>query len=132
MLNLWLLFNPPSLTTDNDTLPPIVVTGISGDTKEKKAGEADFDIVLNAAPTADVTIGISSDDTTEGTVDPTSVTFTTGNWNVPQTITVTGVDDAIADGDILYHAVTAPATSSDTRYNGYDPFDVDIINQDDD
>ena len=51
-------------------------------------------MVLNTQPTADVTIALSSSDTTEGTVSPASLTFTTANWNVAQTVTVTGVDDA--------------------------------------
>ena len=39
-----------------------------------------------------VTIGLSSDDTGEGTVSPSSVTFTTGNWDSARTVTVTGVN----------------------------------------
>ena len=35
-----------------------------------------------------------------------SLTFTTANWNVAQTVTVTGVDDALADGSIGYTIVT--------------------------
>ena len=57
-------------------------------------GTATFTVVLNTQPTADVTIALSSSDTTEGTVGPASLTFTTANWNVAQTVTVTGVDDA--------------------------------------
>ena len=35
---------------------------------------------------------------------PASVTFTPADWNLPQTVTVTGVDDAIVDGtDRLHH-----------------------------
>jgi hypothetical protein len=37
-----------------------------------------------------VTIALTSSDTTEGTVSPASLTFTPGNWNVAQTVTVTG------------------------------------------
>ena len=70
-------------------------------------------MVLNAQPTADVTIALSSSDTTEGTVLPASLTFTAANWNMPQTVTVTGVDDALDDGDVAYTIVTAPATSTD-------------------
>jgi len=29
------------------------------------------------------------------------------NWNAPQTVTVTGVDDAVADGNQVYSIVTA-------------------------
>jgi hypothetical protein len=42
-------------------------------------------VVLNTQPTADVTIGLISSDTT-GTV-PGEPTFTTANWNVAQTVT---------------------------------------------
>ena len=50
-----------------------------------------------------MTIALSSSDTTEGTVGPASLTFTTANWNVAQTVTVTGVDDAVVDGDVALH-----------------------------
>ena len=53
--------------------------------------------------------------TTEGTVSPATLTFTPANWNTAQTVTVTGVDDAVDDGDIAYTIVTAPATSSDAE-----------------
>jgi hypothetical protein len=43
-----------------------------------------------------------SSDTTEGTVSPASLTFTSADWNVAQTVTVTGVDDYEVDGDIDY------------------------------
>src|SRR5438132_1506095 len=79
---------------------------------------ATFTIVLNSKPTAPVTIGLSSNDTTEGTVSPASVIFTPANWNVARTVTVTGVNDAIDDGDIAYSIVTAAATSADGNYNG--------------
>ena len=43
--------------------------------------------------------------------------FTTANWNVAQTVTVTGVDDAVVDGPIAYTIVTAAAVSTDPNYN---------------
>ena len=75
-------------------------------------------MVLNTQPTADVTIALSSSDTTEGTVGPASLTFTTANWNVAQTVTVTGVDDAVVDGAVGYTIVTAAAVSTDPNYTG--------------
>ncbi|MEQ6165824.1 hypothetical protein AAOE16_01405, partial [Ekhidna sp. MALMAid0563] len=92
---------------------------------------ATFDIVLLQAPTDDVTIGISSDDTSEGSVSPASITFTTGDWSNPKTITITGQDDVAADGDITFNIVTAPATSLDDVYNGLDASDVEVTNEDD-
>ena len=47
-------------------------------------------------------------------------------------MTVTGVDDAVDDGDVSYTIVTAAATSGDPGYNGINPADVSAINTDDD
>ena len=57
-----------------------------------------FTVVLTQAPNSNVVIDVSSGDTDEATVSPSSLTFTTGNWNSAQTVTVTGVDDANVDG----------------------------------
>ena len=55
--------------TDNDTAG-ITVSPISGLTTTEAGGTATFTVVLNTQPTANVTIGLSSSDTTEGTVRP--------------------------------------------------------------
>src|SRR5439155_149894 len=77
-------------------------------------------------------IGLTSDDTTEGAVAPASLTFTSANWSTPQTVTVTGVNDSLDDGDIMYHVVTAAATSTDPGYTGMNAADVTVTNTDDD
>ena len=117
--------------TDNDTAG-ITVNPTSGLVVTEAGGTATFTVVLNSQPTADVTIGLSSSDTTEGTVAPTSLTFTAANWNTPQTVTVTGVDDTIADGSILFTILTAAATSADPMYNGMNPADVSVSCTDND
>ena len=88
--------------------------------------------MLNSQPTANVTIGLSSSNTTEGTVSPASLTFTAANWNTAQTVTVTGVDDFVDDGDIAYTIVTAAASSADGNYNGLNAADVAVTNIDND
>ena len=117
--------------TDNDTAG-ITVSPTSGLMTTEAGGTATFTIVLNTQPTANVTIGLSSSDTTEGTVAPASVTFTAGNWNTPQTVTVTGVNDDLDDGDVAYTIVTAAATSTDANYNGLNAADVSVTNTDND
>ena len=119
------------INIDNDTAG-ITVSPTFGLTTTESGGTATFTIVLNSQPTADVTIGLSSSNTSEGTVSPASVTFTTANWNTPQTVTVTGVNDLFDDGDVVYSIVTAPATSSDGSYNGLNALDVSVSNTDDD
>src|SRR6185436_5907998 len=83
-------------------------------------------------PTSNVIIGLSSGDTTEGTLSASSLTFTTANWNLPQTVTVTGVDDSVDDGDVNYSIITASASSGDSNYNGLNPSDVSASNTDND
>ncbi len=93
-------------------------------------GQATFTIVLDQAPTADVTVGLTSSNTNEGRVSPASVTFTPDDWRAPQTITVTGVDDDLPDTNQTYKIITAPAVSDDPFFNGMDPIDIELVNVD--
>ncbi|MEK0196095.1 hypothetical protein WME70_32450, partial [Microcoleus anatoxicus PTRS1] len=79
--------------TDNDTAG-FDILPISGNTSEF-GSQATFDIRLRSQPTADVTIPLTSSNIAEGTIDKNSLTFTSANWNQPQTVTVTGVDDSV-------------------------------------
>ena len=61
--------------------------------------------------------------------------FTNLNYNVAQTVTVTGVDDAAApmvDGNIAYSVVTAAAVSADLSYSNFAVDDVSVTNNDND
>jgi hypothetical protein len=126
--------NPPdvALTNADNDVAGFTVTPTTGLATNEAGGTAAFSIVLTSQPTASVSIGLSSSDSTEGTVFPSSFTFTTTNWNVPQTATVTGVNDFVADGDIAYSIVTAPATGTDPNYNNLNPADVSVTNRDND
>jgi len=110
----------------------ITVTPTSGLTTTEAAGTATFTIHLNTRPSADTTIGLSSSRVSEGTVSPSSVTFTPDNWDQDQTVTITGVDDSIDDGDAAYTIITAPSVSSDPTYNGLNAADVSVLNLDND
>src|SRR2546429_262095 len=113
--------------TDDDTAG-IAVSPTSGLTTTEGGGTATFTVALTSQPTANVTIGLSSSDLTEGTVAPASVTFTPASWNTAQTVTVTGEDDFVAAAAVPYTIVTAAATSTDPGYNGMDPADVAVTN----
>lgn len=120
------------ITNVDDETPSIIVSPTSGLTTTELGGTATFTIRLGSAPSASVLINLSSDTTAEGTVAPALVSFTSGNWNVPRTITVTGVNDAVDDGDRLFHIVTGAAVSADTNYSMLDASDVAVTNTDDD
>lgn len=120
-----------SVTNQDDDNAGISVSAISGSTTEA-GGTATFTVVLDSEPTHDVTIEIISDNTDEGTPDPSSLTFTPGNWSSPQLVTVSGVDDGVVDGAVDYSIITAPAVSTDSNYSGMDAADVTVTNEDDD
>ncbi|HUS67770.1 MAG TPA: hypothetical protein VMZ28_24715 [Kofleriaceae bacterium] len=121
------------VTNDDDETPGVTVAAPDVGIVTNENGSTDtFTIVLDSQPTDDVTIDVSSGDDTEGSIFPESVTFTPDNWNAPQEITVTGVDDDDVDGPIMYEIVTAAATSADDGYDGLNPDDVDATNIDDD
>ena len=79
-----------------------------------------FTLVLAASPNryaGDAVVTLASSDATKATVSPATVTFGTGNWGTPQTVTVTGVaagsaviGHTIAGGG--YGAVTAPSVAA--------------------
>jgi hypothetical protein len=114
---------------DNDG-PGVSVSGISGDTTEA-GGQAIFTVVLQSQPSGTVTVALASSDVSEGTVSPDALVFTPANWNTPQTVTVTGVDDDVDDGNVAYIIVTT-VSSDDPNYNGMAAADVNVTNTDDD
>ena len=117
--------------TDDDTAG-VAVTPTAGLVTTEAGGTATFTVALLSRPTANVTIPLSSSNTAEGTVAPASLTFTPANWDAPQTVTVTGVNDPAVDGDIGYTVVTGAAASADGKYDGLAVADVAVTNRDDD
>lgn len=97
----------------------VTVSGVgnAGQTTEL-GGIGGFSVVLFDPPTANVVFSIMSSDTTEGRVSTGSLNFTTANWNVPQVVTITGVDDALVDGDVSYTIIIGDGVSSDPAYDG--------------
>ncbi len=110
-------------------LPPgVTVRPSSGLTTTESGGAAAFKVMLTTPPKSNVTIPIGSSNPQEGTPTQTSVTFTPANWNVPQTVTVVGVDDHVADGNQSYSVLLGAAVSADADYAGIDPPDVALTN----
>lgn len=108
-----------------------VISAISGPTGEDGT-QATFTVRLKTAPKNNVIIGVLSSDLSKGTVRPSSLLFGTGNWGDDQTVTITGVDDEILNGNIDYLIVLSPSASNDQNYDGLDPEDVWVANVDND
>ena len=104
---------------DNDTAA-VTITESGGVAVTEAAGADHTDtytVVLDTVPSASVVIAIESVGTAAVTVSPASLRFTTTNWNTAQTVTVTGVDDNVDQGNRSV-TITHTATSGDTNYNG--------------
>jgi putative cell wall-binding protein len=101
--------------TDNDS-PGVSIVQSGGGTTATEGGAGDsYTVVLLSEPTSSVSIALTPN--SEVTAGPTPLTFTTGNWDTPQAVTVNAVDDAVADSADLGN-ITHAATSSDGNYNG--------------
>ena len=114
-------FNIELSTTYIDSSPQIIsMSNYDNETREiivsknavstTEAGATDtFTVALSQQPSSAVTIQISvlntslSPSTSEATVSPTSLTFSTSNYSVAQPVVVTGVDDTYDDGDQNYY-----------------------------
>ena len=113
--------------TDDDSAGIAVSAATNDATTNEAGGTVQFRVALTSQPTADVMIGLSSSDPEEGSVDRPGLTFTPANWNVPQTVTVTGQGSDM-DGDRTYRILIAPAISEDAVYDGWDAADIELTN----
>ncbi len=94
----------------------IAQTGSGGSVTEGAATDT-YTVVFNQAPKEDTIIEALPDSqlTVNGSSLATNLTFTTNDWNVPQTLTVAAVDDSVAEGShtgIVSHSVI----SGDSNY----------------
>ena len=83
---------------------------------EEIGGPATFTLSLQSRPLYPVTVSLASNDTQQGTVSPSSITFTPTAWNTPSTVTVTGVNDFTVDGTTSFRIDIGPSESSDLLF----------------
>jgi hypothetical protein len=127
-------YQQPSVpvTVIDDETASIVVTPVSGLVTTESGGTARFAVVLSSKPVSNVVIpSITSSNTSEGIADKTSLTFTPDNWNIDQTVTLTGVDDKITDGNVDYTVTLGDSVSADPNYDKLVPAIVYAQNCDD-
>ncbi len=135
--------NNASTNEDDDdsssTYSGFTVTETSVSVGEDASSET-FDIVLNGSPASTVTIRLTEDDAddSEVTIDagsgpsagPVDITFDSGDWDTPKTITITGKDDSVIDGakDVT---ITIDVLSGPTVFTDLDDKSVIATNTDD-
>ena len=111
---------PPELVTasvtDNDTAG-ITITETGGSTAVVEGGVGDtYTVVLDSRPTDVVTITVTPD--SQVTASLAELVFTPSNWNTPQTVTVTAVNDLVDESSPHAGEVTHTAASADSNYQG--------------
>ena len=104
------------------------VTPTYGLVTTEAGGQANFTVAMTSAPSANVTIPLSVDQVGVATLSTASLTFTPGNWNVAQAVTVTGIRDNLATADRAYQVFLGTAVSADLNYNGLNAPDVTLSN----
>ncbi|WP_167546552.1 reprolysin-like metallopeptidase [Stieleria maiorica] len=99
----------------------------------ESADQDTFAVVLSAEPIGDVVISLESTDAGEVVVTPSALTFNQSNWDQPRTVTVIGVDDAIADGDQTVGVTLAidRLQTTDDRFDDLPDRQIRVLNQDD-
>ena len=99
---------------------PTIQVGVNSSTQTltvPEGGSNFYTFVLSSRPTGDVAVGVTLPAGTDLRLDKTSLTFTTGNWDTAQTVTVSaaedddGVTDAVAT---LTHTISGGGYGSTT------------------
>ena len=108
-------------------LDPIMVnlaeTDATTSVMEQGPTSDNYTLALTQAPTAPVTINFTPADPNallpaSCTVAPLSLTFTAADWNVPQTVSVTAIDNTRRQGVWYTNLVGAAMTSTDVAFDG--------------
>ncbi len=86
----------------------------------EEGGAADYTVRLGSEPTADVTVTVESADEDAVAVSPGSLIFTPGDWDTPQTVTVTA--GAERGGAAVTHRVSSP----DSKYSALRPASLSV------
>ncbi|RNE88520.1 FG-GAP-like repeat-containing protein, partial [Marichromatium sp. AB31] len=113
----------------NEPLPGVTLSQSSVEVTEGGA-TATYTLVLDTQPSADVTVTLDTTNDQVG-VDQTTLTFTPEDWDTPQQVTVTAVDDSVGEGPhrgVISHTVT----STDAGYDGAAIDNVQVAVTDDD
>ena len=87
-----------------------------------------YTVKLATLPKGTVTVSVTSSDTDEATVNKSSLSFTTSNWDTAQTVTISGVQDDDAWDESLHITHEASGASD---YSGIsEDLDVDVDDDD--
>ncbi|MDP7353377.1 MAG: hypothetical protein QF739_11405, partial [Acidimicrobiales bacterium] len=120
----------------DDETPGITVTqgrSYPANTVAEYGSTYTVEVNLTIEPSSEVVLSVSSADTGEVTVSPSTLTFTSSAWPASQTLTFTGVDDDVDDGNVVVDVtISVVDASSDNAYDTVGDKTLAITNTDDD
>jgi hypothetical protein len=119
------------VTNIDDDAPGVTVLAADDLATTEAGGTATFTVQLSTKPSGEVVIPLATTAYNEVGLSTSELRFYPRDWDVAQTVTVTGVDDSVDDGDQLVTITTGRVASTDVDYLGLDPADVDVTNTDD-
>ena len=130
--------DPSDVAVSNydDETAGFMVSSPSGSTSES-GDNATFTVRLTSSPSGSSTVvlDVDSSDDSEGLIENSTaqktLTYNSSDWSTDQTITVTGQDDVLRDGNQPYTINITLSSSSDSNYSGLNPPDVQLTNMDD-
>ena len=108
--------------------PPRGVTVTPAELSVDEGGSNTYTVVLDTQPSADVTVMIGGFSGTDVSANDSALEFTTGNWNMAQTVTVSAAED----DDPNHDAVTLTHTASGGGYDAVTIDDVEVTVSDND
>ena len=115
-----------TVTIGDDDVAGLTLSPVSVSVTEGGAASS-YTVVLDSQPTADVTVTITGTGT-DVTLDVSSLTFTADTWDTAQAVTVTAIDDDLAEGA---ESVTLTHTAAGGGYdNVAASLRVDVVDDD--
>ena len=105
---------------------PTIQVGVTSSTQTltvPEGGSNSYTLVLGSRPTGDVSIGVTLPAGTDLTLSSDTLTFTTGNWDTAQTVTVTAAED---DDGVTDAVATLTHTASGGGYASTTVPDVEV------
>ncbi len=98
------------IITDGGAVAGVIESVVTGSATEG-GGTASYTLVLTSQPTSTVAIALTAD-STQVSLSADTLSFTSLNWDVPQTVTITAVNDSVAEATFatsVTHLVSVPA-----------------------
>ena len=107
------------------TVSPILINMNEGEISS-------FTVVLDVMPINPVIFDVNSSDVNTIGVDQNSLTFNSGNWNIPQTINIDAKDDANTTNEAVEINITVDQLNSDASFLNLAGKKVELTVNDDD